>query len=361
MKNYIHILLLVLAAMSVSTVCARNNSSGRKYLVAGVAFYNLENLFDTINNNGKYDLEFTPDGSRKWDTKKYRSKIANLARTITSMASASTPNGPAVLGVSEVENCSVLEDLVKEVDCQLVASGRNPWNLRIVHHDSPDRRGIDVACLYNPAIFSYISDELFPLHIDSEPDLKTRDQLCVTGSIGGDTICIIVNHWPSRLGGQERSSHLREAAAQLCKAISQRVWDEHPDRGVIIMGDLNDDPQDTSCAKILGARKNSSSVAVHGFYNPFWSMLDKGIGTLAYNGSWNLFDQIIVSGTLLERFNPDNLHYRSCKVLNFEFLRIQEGDHRGGPFRTYSGGVFLNGYSDHFPTEIFLVKPRTND
>ena len=164
MKNYIHILLLVLAAMSVSTVCARNNSSGRKYLVAGVAFYNLENLFDTINNNGKYDLEFTPDGSRKWDTQKYRSKIANLARTITSMASASTPNGPAVLGVSEVENCSVLEDLVKEVDCQLVASGRNPWNLRIVHHDSPDRRGIDVACLYNPAIFSYISDELFPLH-----------------------------------------------------------------------------------------------------------------------------------------------------------------------------------------------------
>lgn len=357
-----HIIVLMLVVTSISTIFARDNGqSGKKYRVAGIAFYNLENLFDTINNNGRYDLEFTPDGARKWNTVKYRSKISNMARVFTSMPTATTPFGPAVIGVSEVENITVLNDLVAEVDKQLVESGHRPWNLQIVHHDSPDRRGIDVGFLYNPAQFTYLSHEIYPLKIVGQDNLRTRDQLCVTGLIAGDTISVIVNHWPSRLGGQEQSSPLREAAAQLCKDIATGIWKSHPQRGVIIMGDLNDDPQDTSCAKVLGARKKPDSVIPHGFYNPFWSVLDKGVGTLAYNGSWNLFDQIIVSGTLLERNNPAGLFYKSCRVLNFNFLRVQDGDRQGGPLRTYSGGIFLNGYSDHFPTEIFLVKERKND
>ena len=124
------------------------------------------------------------------------------------------------------------------------------------------------------------------------------------------------------------------------------------------MGDLNDDPQDKSVADVLGAQRKADKVEPHGFYNPFWDLLEKGIGTLAYRGSWNLFDQIIISGTLLERNNPDALQYRRCVVNNFEFLRSTEGNNKGGPLRTFSGGVFLNGYSDHFPTEVFLVKPR---
>lgn len=358
-------ILLIITIMASMFYVARarndkNQSEGekRQYAVYGVAFYNLENLFDTINNNGKYDLEFSPQGQRQWNSVKYKSKIKNLARAITSMTTKTTPGGPALLGVSEIENISVLRDLVREVDAQLTEQGKPTWNLQIVHHDSPDRRGVDVACLYNPRMFRFLDVTNSTLRIPGYESFRTRDQMCVTGLLGGDTLSVIVNHWPSRLGGQEQSSYLREAAAQLSKEIADSLWTLRPNQGVIVMGDLNDDPHDKSCAQVLGAQRKPDNVQPHGFYNPFWEKLDKGIGTLAYKGSWNLFDQIIVSGTLLVHNNPDALQYRSSKVNNFEFLRAQEGPSKGGPLRTFSAGVFLNGYSDHFPTEVFLVKPR---
>ena len=200
------------------------------------------------------------------------------------------------------------------------------------------------------------------LQVEGKPDFRTRDQMCVTGRMGNDTIDIIVNHWPSRLGGQEQSSPLREAAAALCKHTADSIWKLRPNDGIIIMGDLNDDPQDKSCAKVLGAKKKPAGVEPHGFYNPFWEMLDRGIGTLAYNSSWNLFDQIIVSGTLLkDNSGESQLHFFQPMVHNFEFLKDKEGNRVGYPRRTFSAGVFLNGYSDHFPTEILLrraVVPR---
>lgn len=349
--------LLFTLICSVMYISGRDNSVHKsKYLVAGIAFYNLENLFDTINNNGKYDLEFSPDGARQWNAAKYRSKITNLARAITHMTSPSTPLGPAFIGLAEMENASVLEDLVAEVDRQLVSDGKKAWNLKIIHHDSPDRRGVDVAALYNDRIFKLMDVENYPLSIDGNDTFRTRDQMCVTGLIAGDTLSIIVNHWPSRLGGQKQSSYLREAAARLSLHIADSLWSVSSDRGVIIMGDLNDDPQDISCAKVLEARKDADIVPLHGFFNPFWSLLDKGIGTIAYDGNWSLFDQIIVSGTLLPQHESRGLVYKSSRVNNFDFLRSDDGDHRGGPLRTYKGGVFLNGYSDHFPTQVFLIK-----
>jgi len=332
---------------------------GTRTAVYGVAFYNLENLFDTIPNNplGRDD-EFTPKGARQWNGVKYRSKIANLARVITSMTTQTTPNGPAVIGVSEIENRSVLDDLVREVDRQLTAQGRKTWNLQVVHHDSPDRRGVDVGCLYNPRMFRMLDVTNHTLSIPSNPDFRTRDQMCVTGILGGDTVSVIVNHWPSRLGGQEQSSYLREAAAALSKSIADSLWRIRPDQGVIIMGDLNDDPMDRSCAKVLGAARSADGVQPHGFYNPWWKKLDDGIGTLAYKGSWNLFDQIIISGTLLEANNPDGLQYYTAKVNNFDFLIDREGQRQGYPLRTFSAGIFLNGYSDHFPTEVFFKRIR---
>ncbi len=331
----------------------------RDVAVYGVAFYNLENLFDTIPNNplGR-DSEFTPSGPRKWNGAKYWSKISNLARAITSMTTKTTPNGPAIIGVSEIENRSVLEDLVREVDRQLVEQGRKTWNLQIVHHDSPDRRGVDVGCLYNPRMFMMIDVTNTTLQIPSNPTFRTRDQMCVTGLLGGDTLSVIINHWPSRLGGQEQSSYLREAAAKMAKNTADSLWRIRPNQGVIVMGDLNDDPHDRSCAVALGAKKDMNKVEAHGFYNPWWKKLDDGIGTLAYKGGWNLFDQIIVSGTLLEENNGDGLHYYTCKVNNFDFLIDREGTRQGYPLRTFAAGVFLNGYSDHFPTEIFLKKYR---
>ncbi len=339
-------LLCVLTAFGV---VAQQNQK-QQFMVFGVGFYNLENLFDTINSNGSYDLEFSPNGARQWNGQKYWSKINKLAECISNMTTKTTPFGPAILGVSEIENKSVLDDLVK-------APAIKKWMLQVVHHDSPDRRGVDVGLLYNPRFFRVLDVTNHTLAIPSNPHFRTRDQMCVTGILGGDTVSVIVNHWPSRLGGQEQSSYLREAAAALSKHIADSLWSLRPNQGVIIMGDLNDDPQDNSCAKVLGAVKDESKVGPHGFYNPWWKLLDKGIGTLAYKGGWNLFDQIIVSGSLLEQ-NTSGLHYWKCQVNNFDFLRDKNGSRQGYPLRTYSGGVWLDGYSDHFPTEIFLIKQR---
>lgn len=346
--------LLTFVASAQTQSGAKADDQRAKYQVYGVAFYNLENLFDTIPNNplGR-DEEYTPAGKNKWDGRKYWSKISNLARAISNFATQTTPTGPAFIGVSEIENRSVLEDLVAAIDARLVSEGKKPWNLQIVHHDSPDNRGVDVAALYNPRMFRFVD----VTNTNPEVGFKTRDIMCVTGVMGGDTLSILVNHWPSRLGGQEKSSPNREKAAAKCKQIADSLWTIRPNQGVIVMGDLNDDPSDKSCAKALGAVKKPDGVGVHQFYNPFWSILERGIGTLAYKSQWNLFDQIIVSGSLLDtKGDPSRLHYWKAQVNNFDFLKDTEGQRQNYPLRTFSGGVFLNGYSDHFPTEIFLIR-----
>ena len=346
MKKFLTLVLV--AVMAFPAMMNAQNAEKRGVQYAGISFYNLENLFDTIPNNplGR-DAEFTPSGSRQWNGQKYWSKIHNLAQAIASFTTKGTPNGPAVIGVSEIENRSVLEDLVK--DPQIAK-----WNLQICHHDSPDKRGVDVGLLYNPRMFKL---ENVTNHRLAEVPFATRDQMCVVGTIGGQRMAFIVNHWPSRLGGQEKSSPNREAAARLCVAISDSLWKVDPNIGVVIMGDLNDDPQDPSCAKVLAAKPKLKDVAAHGFYNPFWKMLDEGIGTLAYKSSWNLFDQIILSGNLAEakEQNGQWMFDRSI-VHNHEFLRDTEGTRQGYPKRTYAAGVFLNGYSDHFPTEVILKR-----
>lgn len=342
---------LVMLLMLVALAGFAQEKDRKQYQAFGVAFYNLENLFDTINNNGKYDLEFSPAGARQWNGAKYRSKINRLATAIAAMTTQTTPMGPAVIGVSEIENKGVLDDLVR-------AEPIRKWRLQVVHHDSPDRRGVDVGLLYNPRMFRPINVTNHRLTIPGNDSFRTRDQMCVCGVMGGDTIAVIVNHWPSRLGGQERSSYLREAAADLSHSIADSLWRINPNIGVIVMGDLNDDPMDRSVARNLGARKEMKGVEPHGFYNPWWKKLDEGVGTLAYDSSWNLFDQIIVSGNLLKHNNPEGLHYWKCQVNNFDFLIDREGKRQGYPKRTYASGQWLDGYSDHFPTEIFLIKER---
>lgn len=340
---------LALTLMAVAIALAAT-AQEKKYEVYSVCFYNLENLFDTINNNGKYDLEFSPQGSRQWNGDKYRSKLKNIARAISNMSTETTPLGPAVIGIAEVENRSVLEDLVKQDDIR-------SWRLQIVHHDSPDRRGIDVSLLYNPRLFRVLNVTNARLNIEDNPDFRTRDQMCVTGLMGGEKVSIIVNHWPSRLGGQEQSSYLREAAAALVKHTVDSLLADDPNQGIIVMGDLNDDPQNRSVANVLGGKKNKDDVTEdNGFYNPWWSTLDSGIGTLAYKGSWNLFDQILVSKYFLG--DRSHLTFFKSDVLNWDFLKNTEGNYVGYPLRTYASGVFLNGYSDHFPTRILFVREK---
>lgn len=334
------ILLIALAAVMGAAFASA------QVQVAGIAFYNLENLFDTIPNNplGR-DLEYTPNGKNQWDSRKYNNKIANLSYAISQLTTKTTPMGPAILGVSEIENRSVLEDLV-------TAPALKAWNLQICHHDSPDKRGVDVGLLYNPRYFKL---ENVTNHRLTAVPFATRDQMCVVGQLMGERIAVIVNHWPSRLGGQEKSSPSREAAAELCLEIADSLWRVDPNIGVIIMGDLNDDPQDKSCAKVLGAAKDSKGVGEHQFFNPAWKMLDSGIGTLAYKSSWNLFDQIILSGNLVHTADT-KWHYQRFIVHNHDFLRDTEGTRQGYPKRTFASGSYLNGYSDHFPTEVILVR-----
>ena len=346
--------LTLVAALMMLGAAAQEQKT--QYRVYGVAFYNLENLFDTINGNGTYDLEFSPAGARQWNSHKYWSKIHNLAYAISNLTSKTTPNGPAIIGVSEIENKSVLDDLVNNEQIR-------HWNLQVVHHDSPDRRGVDVGLLYNPRYFKFESVTNHRLHIPGYERFRTRDQMCVTGMLGNRRVSVIVNHWPSRLGGQEQSSYLREAAADLSKHIADSIWAVDPDRGIFVMGDLNDDPDDRSVARNLGAVKHAKDAGPHTFYNPFWSMLrDKGIGTLAYKGAWNLFDQIVISGNLLkENSEADDMQFFKNVVHNHDFLIDKNGTRQGYPLRTFAAGAWLNGYSDHFPTEVFLkqaVRPK---
>ena len=339
---------LMTMLLAVVLLCGNAAAQGKRYQTFGVAFYNLENLFDTLNNNGKYDLEFSPEGKNRWDGKKYKSKLKNMSYAISQMTTKLTPMGPALLGVSEIENKSVLEDLVRQ-------DAIKDRMYQVIHHDSPDRRGVDVALLYNPRFFKPINVTNHTLKIEGLNYFKTRDQMCVVGLLGGERVGVIVNHWPSRRGGTEQSSYLREAAAQLCRQIADSLRNIDPNIGIIVMGDLNDDPQDKSCSMVLGAQKKQEDVEEGYFFNPFWTMLDKGIGSYCYKGNWDLFDQIIVSHSLLSQ-GGSKLKYLKCEVFNKEFLKQQDGAYRGYPHRTFSGGAFLNGYSDHFPTQVFLIK-----
>ena len=212
-----------------------------------------------------------------------------------------------------------------------------------------------MGLLYNPRLFRVLNVTNATLSIADNPGFRTRDQMCVTGLLGGDKVSVIVNHWPSRLGGQEQSSYLREAAAARVMQTVDSLLADDPNQGIIVMGDLNDDPQDKSCAVVMGAKKKMDDVKEpRQFYNPWWATLDKGIGTLAYRGQWNLFDQIMISKFFLG--DRSHLTYLRHEVMNFDFLKTSEGDYAGYPLRTYSAGRFLNGYSDHFPTQVFLVR-----
>ena len=328
----------------------------RRYTMYGVMFYNLENLFDTINNNGRQDYDFTPMGSYQWNATKYWQKEHNMAYAISQMEVKGSPaEGPVIIGVSEVENITVLQDLIKQPELK----GRR---YQIIHHDSPDPRGIDVALLYNPRFFKVmnVTTQCINKYLPEEPSFRTRDQLCVTGMLAGEKVTVIVNHWPSRRNGQEASSYLREAAGRMARATIDSLLCDDPNQGIIFMGDLNDDPQNKSCSEALGAKKEIKDCPGDGTcFNPWWNILNKGIGTLGYRGNWNLFDQIIFTDYFLRNYDSKDkptLTFSRAEVLNRKFLRSSEGDRQGYPLRTHSGGIFLNGYSDHFPTMIYLVK-----
>ncbi|MBP3228835.1 MAG: endonuclease/exonuclease/phosphatase family protein [Bacteroidaceae bacterium] len=348
--------------------------SEKQYALYGVAFYNLENLFDTIHAPGKNDYEYLPDGANRWGTMKYRAKVKNMATVLADLCTDRLPAGPAIVGVSEVENRAVLEDLLRE-PC---LSGRG-WE--VIHIEGPDRRGVDCGFLYNPRLFQLEQTMLVPYYYldPAQPDVDlgfytdadnrvvpytelkgdtthiTRGFLVASGLLAGEKFHFIVCHWPSRFAG----SPVRERAGYQVKRLKDALLVQDPGCKVVIMGDMNDDPKNKSMSVELGCKHKREDVSGPGdLFNPWWKTLYKdGVGTLSYRGKWNLFDQIVFTGNLLGD-DRTTLKFWRNEVFQRDYLYQQDGRYKGTPLRTHAGGVWLNGYSDHLPTYIYLVKEK---
>jgi len=326
------------------------NAQEEQFKAISVGFYNLENLFDFERDTTIWDSEFTPWGKRAWTEQKYNEKQSNMAYVISQMGIDVTPAGLSILGVSEVENKRVLEDLVKQ---EAIADR----NYEIVHRDSPDRRGIDVAMLYNPAHFTVLDVKMENINFlyDDGDTLKTREIMHVEGILDGDTTHVLINHWPSRSGGEKRSAPRRNRAAQTCTKIIDSLKMINPDVRVLLMGDFNDDPTSTSTKGILRAKGKIKEVRSKDMFNPMYDYYRRGLGSNAYRDNWSLFDQIILSPGLLDKEQDGYFFYKAI-IFNKKYLIQRSGRYKGYPFRTFSGDKYQGGYSDHFPVFVYLVK-----
>lgn len=346
---------LQLLALFLFTFLALSAQEKKKFKIHTIAFYNLENLFDTINDTTKFD-EASPIMELNTNREEaYKMKIHNMAKVIAEIGTDEARNSPAILGVSEVENRDVLVDLIN--DPQLLNK-----DYGIVHFDSPDARGIDVGLLYQKAIFQPISSSKHELKIYDDITrnrVYTRDQLLVTGKLDGDLIHVIVNHWPSRSGGEARSRSKREAAATLNKHIIDSLQAIDPYAKIFTMGDLNDDPINSSIKNILKAEKDRDKVALKGIYNPYENFYKKGLGTTAYRDAWSLFDQIMMTKPLLDKDYSTYKFYQAY-IFNKYYLTTKSGRWKGYPFRSWSDGGFSGGYSDHFPVYVYVIKEVTD-
>ena len=322
-------------------------SAQTTYHKANIGFYNLENLFDTINDPNKNDEQFLPNGAYQWTSERYLEKLDHLSQVIAELAKLD--GGLAVLGVSEMENEQVLLDLVATERLKNLKLG-------VCHHDSPDRRGVDVAFLYNPARFKIIDTAAYPLVVPNQPQFISRDQWLMTGILDNtDTLFILVNHWPSKSGGEKRSLPGRIAAGTLSRQIADEVMQKHPGAKFILMGDLNDNPNSKAIMEYLGTKTKTKDLQINELYNPMWKLFQEGIGSYAYRDSWEMLDNIIISGALVYP-RANTYKYSGAYVFRKEFMITKSGAYMGYPFRMYAGGIYQGGYSDHLPVYIVLTK-----
>lgn len=355
MKRILYV-ILTLVLMSVATTAG---AGGPKRYVLG--FYNVENLFDTYHDDGKNDYEFLPDGKNKWTEPKYEKKLHNIATVIRAMADENKAYH-AVLGLSEVENRHVLEDLVNQPEIEAA-------NYQIVHYDGPDRRGVDVALLYRPEYFTVEESKSIPFDFNSktikfamdkegQDYFRTRDILMVRGLLDGEMFAFFVAHLPSRIGG--KGQDLRSRGAEIIYEHSLELMKQYPGIKIMVMGDMNDNPTDESMVTYMHGKETIAEVGKYDFFSPFLSMLKAGYGSLAYRGTWNIYDIILVNeamanapkGTL--KIQPIVKKKYYGRVFSQPFMTQQEDQYKGTPFRTFSNGTFIGGYSDHYPTYIIV-------
>ncbi|ARN78770.1 endonuclease [Nonlabens spongiae] len=350
MKNWL-IALLCLAFAKAETLQAQQSS--KQYKVKTVAFYNLENLFDTeddttINDEASPIMEMA-EGLRE---EIYQKKLTNMARVLRKLGNDRAQTAPSIIGVCEIENRKVLEDLASHPLLR-------EFDYGIVHHDSPDRRGIDTGLLYKKEDFKVTNEQARRLLIYDELDgdrIFTRDQLVVSGELDGDPMHFIVNHWPSRRGGEERSRRKRVAAAELNMKIIDSLHSINAMSKIVTMGDLNDDPINESVVKTLAARNERDDMKPQKIYNPYYNMFKGGLNTTAYRDGLSLFDQIMVTYPFLHEAKQDGYQYWQAHIYNPSFMSVKRGQWKGYPYRSFVGSNFQGGFSDHFPVFIYLVK-----
>lgn len=311
-----------------------------------VMFYNLENLYDTVDDPKTNDDDFTPNGIMRWTPDRYNKKLENLSEVFSAAASA-YGGFPVAVGMSEVENLKVLQDLASQ-------KRMRGAHYKAVHFESNDARGVDVGFFYRPDKFTLMGCEPVKLVLRSGREYVGRDILAAWGSIDGEMFIFYVCHFLSRRAGVNASQGFRRAGAETVRDHALEMRRQYPDIKVVIMGDMNDNPSDESLSELLRARKNIFNIKEGEYYNPFWMLFEEGQGTSMHNHRWALYDNIIVSRNMLPTVEEnrglkikkiDSRHYGEIFKKNWMMLK-------GAPKRSYCGTSFENGYSDHLPVII---------
>ena len=329
--------------------------------------YNVENLFDTERDTTINDEDFTPEGRYNWTEDKYWHKVDQKAKVLQRIAQVTrqhtTTQWPILVGMQEVENRSVLQDLANSPRIRAA-------RYQIVHYDSPDRRGVDVAFFYCAEVIEYVSSKPILVRGGDFPNMRTRDILWFTGKIDGEIFHFFNNHWPSRLGGQQASSPRRELAASILRHVVDSIQNAAPHERIVIMGDFNDETNNISIHHVLRA-KNRRDLQEGDLFNPFYDMQRAGLGTLPFRDSWSLFDMIIVSQNMIDGSGGFQLRppprpatsIRNRRLQEFEavifkepFLLEQEGPRQGYTWRSFIGPTYQWGFSDHLPVYIFISR-----
>ncbi len=345
-KSYISFLFSLFFIIQIPH-CQNSN-----FKIRTIAFYNVENLFDTINNPDTFDDDFTPKGKNVYTSKIYWKKIHNISTVISNIGYKTTMNSPVLIGLVEIENRSVLEDLIHSESLK-----NKSYNN--IHFDSPDRRGIDVALLYQEKYFIPLDQKNYEVKLWDEEGKRifTRDILMVHGLLDDEPIYIIINHWPSRRGGEKRSKSKRAKAAYIAQQIMENIRLENTNAKIIVMGDFNDDPIDNSIKNGLLSVGEYSKMNQNTLFNPMEKMYKQGLNTLGYRDGINLFDQILLSPDCIS-INKNYHTYKFYKsgIYNPSYAITQKGKYKGYPFRSFQNNNFTGGYSDHFPVYIYLIK-----
>ena len=326
-----------------------SGNAQKKHKVLAIGFYNVENLFNPENDTTKLDDDFTPDGDYHYTYDVYHKKLHNIATVLQQLGKEVTPDGAAIIGMAEVENDKVLNDLIAQP--QLTAR-----NYKYVWFPTSDVRGISTALLYNPKYFRLLGAKTMYVPLESVAQKRpTRDVLYVQGILeGNDSVHIMVNHWPSRGGGVQETDLYRQTAAAVVKHTVDSLLGINSNAKILIMGDLNDNPTDASVVKVLQAKADTANVSLTDIYNPWVKLYKNGVGTAIYKGHWNLLDQIMVSGSFLQN-NNSKWKYHNYHIFRKDFLTKQWGDEQGLPHRSFDiNKKWDNGYSDHFPVVIYL-------